>query len=310
MTNMSKVNKLMAKRAVKKLDQQIGECLENINNWYSNILNLIMVKRSTLNKRCDKQLYKESINFIETYFGEEDSSDSDSKSDNSESDSDSESLTSYVPKSKAKPKKSKKPKHHSDTESEIELEDEPMTKESMQKSALELLTNQETEAEVLNKHITECRKKMYTTPEAPICKPVNFTLTTDPLTQQVTSVPIDTSNLDVVGEDEEELLCEEILDDGTTRIISGNPTDVLPPVSQSTTVPNVTFRSATLDPPEVSALTKISCSQRDDLIQKLYLQAKENVESQTADLNMDQEKKDEIIRRETTRLLNVYKETH
>jgi len=63
-------------------------------------------------------------------------------------------------------------------------------------------------------------------------------------------------------------------------------------------------------PPEVTPLLKISPSQRELLYQKLFLTAKDNVLNQLGDNKLDQEKIYELTRKETDRLLQVYKETH
>lgn len=79
------------------------------------------------------------------------------------------------------------------------------------------------------------------------------------------------------------------------------------------TASTIKFVTDTGEPPVVSALLKISPADRDKLYEKMYNTAKTNVTRQLGSNNtstLSQERINELIRNESDRLLQVYKETH
>jgi hypothetical protein len=71
----------------------------------------------------------------------------------------------------------------------------------------------------------------------------------------------------------------------------------------------VKFKTPTGDPPPVDALLSLTYNQREELLQKMYIKAKNNVMA-TADKNADKDTINEAIRREMDRLVDLYKSTH
>jgi hypothetical protein len=71
----------------------------------------------------------------------------------------------------------------------------------------------------------------------------------------------------------------------------------------------VKFKTPTGDPPPVDALVALTYHQREELLQKMYIKAKNNVMA-TADKDTDKNTINEAIRREMDRLLELYKSTH
>jgi hypothetical protein len=72
---------------------------------------------------------------------------------------------------------------------------------------------------------------------------------------------------------------------------------------------NIKFKTPDTEPPVINALTKLTFSERNDMLQKLYLKAKRNI-IENYPTEMNQEKINELIREECNNLLNEYIETH
>lgn len=217
-----------------------------------------------------------------------------------------------------------------------------------QDQALNVLNKHEDEHAVLARHINEQRKKMQNARPEISNKPIKFTQEVIYLTDHDEPVtfpapPSVESRPDNLAEDEvvlsEEIIesiespSERVLTDAEiaelakksvfTSLPTGLPTRLpttLPTGLPSSdpekslcgtmTVPNVTFVTDTGEPPAVGPLLKISPGDREKLYSKLYETAKSNVMNQIGGTIVAPDRLNELIRNESTRLLNVYKATH
>jgi hypothetical protein len=226
-----------------------------------------------------------------------------------------------------------KNKKTKDIEVEIEDDDTDETEKDPDpagandaKEALRLLTEQDSEQEAIDKYMMDRRKEMQIAMAQPQpSKEVKFLIDAVPgKDDHAQTKPTNKPNEDEEGE---VLICEEILPDGTINVLPTTsqpvPQPIPQPVQSVTSIPSVpvieskqevsdekmpvVFRTATLEPPEVSALTRISPSQRDDLYTKLYQDAKANVLHQVDTTKTTTDKINELIRKECDRLLLLYK---
>ena len=75
----------------------------------------------------------------------------------------------------------------------------------------------------------------------------------------------------------------------------------------------ISFKTPSLEPPVVNALLALTYSQREELLQRMYIKAKNNIMEEiitSGNKDATQEEINAKIRKEMDRLVELYKETH
>jgi hypothetical protein len=317
-------NKQMKKKMLRSVDDQIDVCVSNISTWYTTVLKLIEVGKSLSGSGYHRALKHNAKLFLNSTFVDVSVSDVDSEevddsdaveiSEDNAEDKSGKTNNKYVGKA---PKSKRSSKAENKYDGKVE--------------ELESLTKLEQEQQALNDHMMGKRKEMQKTMEQPAKSKneIKFTLEADPtkineLLTDNTLPNVNSQNnndvsdsvsggvLDLDVQDGEEVLSEEIFEE---IVIEGIAPEIKMPILEKPTLDTnlkdvVKFRTPDLEPPPVNALTRLSPDQRDELSAKFYQQAKEHVLCQIDTTKTTKEKIDELIRRETDRLLQTYIKTH
>lgn len=330
---------MMAVRSVRKLDQELADCRENINTWFVMYSKLYNMKRSLSKKhltQTDRAIELVAKSFTRHYYTDElvySESDTSSDSDADTNDTDDVELLDDIKapnntKVLTSTKQSNKhTKQSGKTSNTTEFQDQ----------AIKVLSEHEDEHAVLARHMDERRKEMRAAEQAHTSD-VKFTQSVVNDEPHRPAQPVVESRADNL-EECEVILEEEIIDEITgpnerilsdaevaelaTKCVAGmlgtqndDPEKALVGTMPSSVMPSsadqlgVKFVTDTGEPPVVSALLKISPADRDKLYEKLYQTAKNNVLAQVDGKQVEPSRLNELIRKESDRLLQVYKETH
>lgn len=330
----------MTKRSIDAIDAELLHCLENINTWMVSTVSLVTLKRRlSKNKTVDADLHNFCQTFIKSYYANNYAS---KYSNNGTVDSDDESVE-LDDQPNAKPEtKSEVRIEEQDIDDILRARaQEELAKRkdgvtASQAAALSVLEKQEQEEAEMLQRINERRatseKEMANPPKSEVKFSSHAAIDVDDTRSEATHVTI--------GEEvvEEEPVSKtpqkKLLFDHTavSRALADLPGNLHPLLQMQEDLPLVTkemmgaealegkmnavpepvvkFKTPDKPPPEINALCKMSLQARERLTAQLYMDAKNNVASHTASMDLSQDKINELIRKETDRLLQRYIDTH
>ena len=339
-------NRMMTSRSIKALDTELLACRENLNTWFVAALSLLKLKKKLDRKsltRQDRTLEIIAKSFSAEYYDAAEESDSEDETDD-ESDEQDDEPTEEPDEQDDEPTEEpveeiikrevlRESKHAKKPSSTVQS----IAKTEMQNKALSVLTEHEAEQKDMDNHMDARRRAMQQSQKV-ADKPksdVKFSLATD-ATNASAEKPVLDAREDNLEPDDEVLLEEDVTesvepadaqittnsaaktDNLQARVLSNEEVAALGLNNTSATLEGimpsscnqVKFETDRGPPPAINALLKLSPAQRDALYAKLYATARTNVERQVDVENTDPEKVKKLIRGESDRLLQVYKETH
>ena len=315
----------MANRAVVSIDNEIKQCLENLNTWSTLAKQLIQIKRNLVKNNTDDDLFTIVSTFSRLYYS------NDIKPENTK-------LYDTQKYDTQKDYRQDPQKKQADEEDIDEILRNQILSE--RKTVMEKLSINEQDEMEMMRDINKRREKLKEQ-KMSVSKPIQFQHTVDDEEEVVEEEVVKevdetdrtndvTDALEAAIHGKTHPLLQMQLDNPIFQMINEAKPARQPIYSDDIKKKNVLAEIAAAaakeqiknaettnpfseridDPPVVDALLSITYSQREELLQRLYQKAKKTITNNPENASLPQEKILELTRAETTRLLNLWKATH